>query len=1032
MNQNVKGSISNILRKKNIIQRIKMTLVFNILLIILLSQYLFVYSSSINTYSINDLKQENRIERRIVNKFNLQHQKQIDYIINNEEKQIEELSQSLNINTERIIAKANQILDSQKLNTPLLSIFKPEPSTSLSYTSHSPISINSNDDFIAQANSEGWIGSGTEADPYIISGLNITSNTEQGISIYNTTLFFNIEDCIITGGTEGIHFHLVSNAKVINTFITNSSENSVGFYTSSKILIDNCSISGSNVGMNIQSSEEIEINSCKIFDTNDNGVQIAENSRYITGINNVFRNVLFGFQVMHRCYNITITGNQFYEMINADAVLSDWESSWNFTISGNLLFNKSRIAINEYSYNNIVSNNTFYGGTLFIRGDNNKVFNNLFISDGEVFGQITLNDGNFNEIKENIMEASISISNLTNTFIENNIISSLAVYQDGISIFGSSYITVKNNTIHHITKGNGISVSESFEIDMIDNSIGFIGTESDPREGINLYLSSNLSIINNEISNATRMGMASYKTNSTTIENNFFYNISLYGLHFPAPNYNIIIQNNTFENMLDRAIDIGGTNNIIQYNTIKHCKDCGITLPSFSFSKIINNTIKDIGGSAISSYWGCLNLEIANNFISNSSYGLGLSDSLDLIIQKNTITNILDVSIYISFTGDYQINYFNSETNQIIINNNELSYSRVGICMCGQNIYSNILNLFIFGNTISNHADNGIQLHEFSGLFNIYDNFIDNCGWAGIELWGDENGIVENNSIYYCDNSARDTRAIQLDFSYNVQITENHIESNNIGIYIYGSSNSSITLNSFISNANEGIIIDENKDNLTEIKVMHNNFINNNPGGKQASDFGSNNVFILNYWSDHTNTDANGDGIADEPYYLGGNTGNADNFPLVDLVSEQSPTHVMTIPSIIYPVSGITLSGVEKIKWKKAYDSMDYEVFYDLYYSKDNGNSWIMIANTIKENSYNWDTTSVSDGDNYKLKVIADDNHGLTSVAISKTFRISNAQNSDSTDTKQTVEVSSWSIFISLSSFVFVIYALRKRFFFRR
>ena len=111
---------------------------------------------------------------------------------------------------------------------------------------------------------------------------------------------------------------------------------------------------------------------------------------------------------------------------------------------------------------------------------------------------------------------------------------------------------------------------------------------------------------------------------------------------------------------------------------------------------------------------------------------------------------------------------------------------------------------------------------------------------------------------------------------------------------------------------------------------------------------------------------------------------------------------------------------------------MDYEVLYDLYYSKDGGNSWIMIENTIKGNSYNWDTTSVSDGDNYKLKVVADDNHGLTSVAISKTFRISNIQNSDSTDTKQTVEVSIWSIFISLSNFVFGIYALRTKFFFRR
>ncbi|MHA1353447.1 MAG: right-handed parallel beta-helix repeat-containing protein [Candidatus Heimdallarchaeaceae archaeon] len=356
-------------------------------------QNLFVYSSSTSSQSNNFQEQEIQIERRIINnKNNLQGQKNFEYIINDEEEKIERLTQSLNSKTERVITKANQKLDNQKLFNPSLSIFEPEPSTSLSYTSHSPIAINGNDDFIAQATSEGWVGSGTESDPYIISGLNITpSDTEKGISVYNTTLFFNIENCVITGGTEGIHFNLVSNAKIINISITNSLENSIGLYTSSKILIDSCSVSGSNVGMNIQSSEEIEINSCKIFDTNDNGVQIAENSRYITGIDNVFRNVLFGFHVMHRCYNITITGNQFYEMIFDNAVLSDWESSWNFTISDNLLFNKSRIAINEYSYNNIVSNNTFYGGTLFIRGDNNKVFNNLFISDGEVFGQITLN-----------------------------------------------------------------------------------------------------------------------------------------------------------------------------------------------------------------------------------------------------------------------------------------------------------------------------------------------------------------------------------------------------------------------------------------------------------------------------------------------------------------------------------------------------------------------------------------------------------------------------------------------------------------
>ena len=61
------------------------------------------------------------------------------------------------------------------------------------YTNHSPIEIWSNQDFEDQ----GWPGNGTAANPYVIEGLNITTN-ETGILIFDTTVYYRIENCLIS------------------------------------------------------------------------------------------------------------------------------------------------------------------------------------------------------------------------------------------------------------------------------------------------------------------------------------------------------------------------------------------------------------------------------------------------------------------------------------------------------------------------------------------------------------------------------------------------------------------------------------------------------------------------------------------------------------------------------------------------------------------------------------------------------------------------------------------------------------------
>ena len=64
-------------------------------------------------------------------------------------------------------------------------------------TEHSPISINGNGKLQNVAESEGWLGTGTEESPIVISNLNISSES-YGIKISNVDLCLRIENCYIS------------------------------------------------------------------------------------------------------------------------------------------------------------------------------------------------------------------------------------------------------------------------------------------------------------------------------------------------------------------------------------------------------------------------------------------------------------------------------------------------------------------------------------------------------------------------------------------------------------------------------------------------------------------------------------------------------------------------------------------------------------------------------------------------------------------------------------------------------------------
>jgi parallel beta-helix repeat protein len=266
--------------------------------------------------------------------------------------------------------------------------------------------------------------------------------------------------------------------------------------------------------------------------------------------------------------------------------------------------------------------------------------------------------------------------------------------------------------------------------------------------------------------------------------------------------------------------------------------------------------------------------------------GVELNGSSHSKIENNVI-----FSNY--FSG---ISLFSSDNNTIANNT------------CHRNGIAVVLRWNSFDNVITNNTcywnyERGISVH---GPRNRIDN--NTCrrnGWAGITVgptWG--NILTDNN----CSSSQA---GISMAGSYGNEILQNTCHLNNYGIELSGSWDNYISKNHCFRN-NNGIALGQvSNDNLITGNhianntkwglginyypffcedgcgsnlVYHNKFINNNNGNTQAVDNSSGNSWnytsIGNYWSDIPANDEDGDGIIDQTYTIGGNSGSFDFFPL--------------------------------------------------------------------------------------------------------------------------------------------------------
>jgi len=231
-------------------------------------------------------------------------------------------------------------------------VIQRQRTSSLSYDLHGPIVINNNTDFITQS----WPGNGTFGDPYVISGLNITTD-DVCVSIHNTSVFFFIRYCLLSTGPSGrgLEFVNVSNGEVELTDFVGGAY-SAYLQETHNVTIEAATFRECIVGISIGQSTHARINGNKfygqidgietylVFNTTVSGNVFTRCSTYgiflhVSSNNSVMYNGFTGNEVglyiNDNAHMNMIYGNYFANNNQSNAYDEAIDNSWNKTDLGN-------------------------------------------------------------------------------------------------------------------------------------------------------------------------------------------------------------------------------------------------------------------------------------------------------------------------------------------------------------------------------------------------------------------------------------------------------------------------------------------------------------------------------------------------------------------------------------------------------------------------------------------------------------------------------------------------------------------------
>lgn len=283
----------------------------------------------------------------------------------------------------------------------------------LTYTARSPIIINGNSGF------SGFPGSGTEADPYVITGYSITNPTYELIAIFNTDKYFVISNNYLDNvnyALEGIYLYNVLHGEISNNIFVNS-RHAIYLDNSNDVTVSKNSIStAGESGIRLKNSNSNSITSNSISQAEYNGIWLDGSTNNVIDSNSISQ-VKNTSAIWIKSYsdNNTITNNTATNTYHGILI----SSSNSNTITNNLLKNNQyglyassrgylweNVIIsdsNNISFN-ILYNNTHYGIGLEEAIVNSTVSNNMFLRNNIPENSQAFDNGTNNEFCHNFWD----------------------------------------------------------------------------------------------------------------------------------------------------------------------------------------------------------------------------------------------------------------------------------------------------------------------------------------------------------------------------------------------------------------------------------------------------------------------------------------------------------------------------------------------------------------------------------------------------------------------------------------------------
>ncbi len=513
------------------------------------------------------------------------------------------------------------------------------------YTPHVPVWIDGTDDF----QSQGWPGSGTSDDPYVISGLNITYDIDEPlIRIWNTDAYFIVTDCVVNQISSG----------VMAVYLENVTHGT----------LDHLTVNSPDVGI-------------YLVRANYTSVQYTE----VTAQNDYALHVWSSPHTVFRFLNLTAQSYRAVLLYDSDwcrfeDVISTSHSSWN----GYYLAYSSHVAFERVSHTSSsafvyalnsamvqiqhceISGSSY--GLYLESSPNATVQDSTFrVSSHGIFASgssenVTVRSSEFYD-GDTMLSASGSTDNV---LIDNVLVDSFLA---GVSIPVSYHAIVTNSEFRELTKGPVLSVSQGGDITFAQNVVvnGNVGT------AVDLADCSGVTVSGNTFANFDGTALSATNVNYTTVEGNSISNVKTATDAAQCNNWtivsntvetvtnsiqfyqgsNVTIASNNVTDVINEGIyvdDVAG-DVIVRDNSARECSGTGVNVGSVNGRVLAEyNGVWDSAGGLY--FYAIDNLTVRYNFVSQPMYdGISIDQSPNSFVFNNTVSMAGRAGIWVSHSA---------------------------------------------------------------------------------------------------------------------------------------------------------------------------------------------------------------------------------------------------------------------------------------------------------------------------------------------------------------------------------------------